>query len=574
MISHFIYLLVLLGGFKMFVTSAHAKKADSVATKLEMSPVIRTMTRELNRSVDKLHLKGSPKPYFISYLLWDVQSFHMQASLGTCEFAERDRQHFLDLDLRVGDYHQDNSNFQGGIVFGPHLRLPLPVNNDTTILALSLWAATDSRYKIAIEQIAQKKAFLANHNSQENLDDFSRQKVLKNIDGDTATPPDSALSVSLGKELSKYLGEFSWLGESRVGYQYYYTTFYYVDSEGARYIQTIREHTLLISLFTQATDGAPLWDYLRVSTRTPLILGNGAASLSALKDSLAPILKRLQLLRTLPPLQNYRGPVLFTGSASGELLNKALLVPQTQLREPLGAASEANFMISLAGRKLFPTEITVIDTPAMETFNGHALFGHYTIDHQGQRAKNIVLVKEGRVQDYFAGKVPVVLTKGHVSNGHWRYRGGYAGVTIFKSSKPATEAELFDKLSILGLEEGTGYGLVVSKVLDEDAFKLLHHPLAGLLLSSDGLDGRGSFTLNMPCELDQLDSRTGKKTPVRGLSFPVLDSKSLRDVVASGDKPYLHEPQASFSILCPALLFSLLDLKGTHRTQPHLPLIP
>jgi hypothetical protein len=126
----------------------------------------------------------------------------------------------------------------------------------------------------------------------------------------------------------------------------------------------------------------------------------------------------------------------------------------------------------------------------------------------------------------------------------------------------------------LGTDEGTGYGLVVSKLADEDAVKLLRHPLASGLASTDGMDGRGSFSLTPPCEIDRLDSKTGKLTPVRGLSFPPIDSKSLRDIAAVGNKPWLHEPQAAFSVLCPSLLFNLLDLKGNRSNHPHLPYLP
>jgi hypothetical protein len=266
--------------------------------------------------------------------------------------------------------------------------------------------------------------------------------------------------------------------------------------------------------------------------------------------------------------------VLFQGRAAGELLNKSLLAPQSRLREPVGAGSEPNFMVSLASRKLFPTEVTVIDTPSMAAWEGRSLFGHYLLDHQGQPAEDIVLVKDGRVNDFFLGKVPVLKTRGHASNGHWRYGGGFPGVTLLRSSKPVPEKDLKSRLASMGADEGTGFGLIISKVVDEDAFKLLRHPLASQLAVTDGLDGRGSFSLTPPCEVDMLDSRTGKVTPVRGLSFPSIDTKSLRDIVAVGERPWLHEPQASFSVLCPSLLFSLLDLKGGRSTQPRLPYLP
>jgi hypothetical protein len=541
---------------------------------LSGSPILSAMTHELKRSMDSLRIKGRPRPYFISYLLWDVESTHMQASLGSCELVDEDHEHIADVDLRVGDYRQDNSNFSGGIVFGPRLRLPLPQDNDTNLIRAALWAATDAKYKVAIENLAQKKAFLANHNRGDSLPDFSRQKTLRHFHADTRTPPDTAKLRALGTDLSGWLGGFPWLLESRVAYQYYYTTFYYVDSEGARVIETVKEHTLLVSLFTQAKDGAPLWDYLRISTRDPLPLGEGPTSPAALRDSLQPLLKRLDQVRTAAPIANYRGPVLFTGHAAGELLTKALLAPQAHLREPLGTLSEPDFLVSLAGRKLFPGDITVEDKPSLAAYEGRALFGNYTVDQQGQPAKDIVLVQDGRVHDYLLGKVPVLKAKGHESNGHWRYGGGFPGVAILRSAKPVPEAALRSQLAALGADEGTGYGLVVSKVSDDDALKLLRHPLAGQLAATDALDGRGAFSLTPPCEVDMIDARSGKVTPVRGLSFPGIDTKSLRDIAAVGDRPWLHEPQAAYSVLCPSLLFSLLDMKGSRSNQPHLPYIP
>lgn len=552
--------------------SGKANPPDSA--ELSGSPVLSAMAHELQRSMDSLRIKGRPRPYFISYTVWDVESSHMQASLGSCELSDADQEHIADVDLRVGDYRQDNTNFSGGIVFGPRLRLPLPQDNDTNLIRAALWAATDAKYKVAVENLAQKKAFLANHNRSESLPDFSRQKVFRHFRAEPRTPPDTAKTRALGVALSGWLGGYPWLLESRVGYQYYYTTFYYVDSEGARQIETVKEHTLLVSLFTQAKDGAPLWDYLRIATRDPMAPGEGPVSLAALQDSLRPMLARLERLRTSEPMAYYRGPALFSGHAAGELLTKALLTPQARLREAIGTMSEPNFMVSLSGRKLFPGDITVTDTPSMRAYAGRALFGHYEVDHQGQPARDIVLVQDGRVKDFLSGKAPILKAKGFESNGHWRYGGGFPGVAQLRSSRPSPDSSLRSRLAAMGADEGTGYGLIISKLADDDALKLLRHPLAGSLAATDALDGRGSFSLTPPCEVDMLDSRTGKVTPVRGLSFPALDTKSLRDIAAVGDKPWLHEPMAAYSVLCPSLLFSLLDLKGSRSNQPHPPYIP
>jgi hypothetical protein len=228
----------------------------------------------------------------------------------------------------------------------------------------------------------------------------------------------------------------------------------------------------------------------------------------------------------------------------------------------------------MAGRKLFPSGITVTDHPSRKHWQGRTLFGHYPFDHQGQPAQDITLIADGRVKDYFLGKVPILRAGDHRSNGHWRFGGGFPGVVELVSAAPQAEPDLRKRLASLGADEGNGFALVVGKLLDEDAFKLLRHPLAVNLLAGEAGDGRGTFSLSAPCELDVLDARTGTLRPVRGLSFPAIDSKSLRDIVAVGDRPILYEPLSSFSVLCPPLLFSLLDLKGNRSTQPRLPYLP
>ena len=157
------------------------------------------MGSELKRSMDSLRMGGGPPPYFLSYLLWDVESYRMQASLGACELAAQEDQRLVEVDLRVGSYRHDNTNFQGGIVFGPRLRLPMPQENDTALIKLALWAATDAKYKVALEQLAQKRAFLENQAGKDTLPDFTRQKVLVQRQAEPRTPPDTAKVVRAGQ---------------------------------------------------------------------------------------------------------------------------------------------------------------------------------------------------------------------------------------------------------------------------------------------------------------------------------------------------------------------------------------
>jgi hypothetical protein len=292
-----------------------------------------------------------------------------------------------------------------------------------------------------------------------------------------------------------------------------------------------------------------------------------------LRDSLAGLVRRLDRLRQSPPLGFYRGPVLFTGSTAGVVVQQALLDPQSRLREPLSENSEPAFLLGLQGRKYLPDNFTVRDIPGLQRFQERRLFGSYRFDHQGQPAQEVTLIDHGRIMDFYRGKLPVQ-TNGSGGNSHWRYGGGFPGVVKVEATGGIPEQALLDSLKRRSRDEGAPFGLRITRFMDEDAFKLLRHPLAQSISFGRSASARGYFSLPPPVAMDAVNDTTGAITPVRGFSFDALDSKSLRDISAVGDTPYLLEPQASFSMLCPSLLFNLLDLGGSHQAQPQLPLLP
>lgn len=550
--------------------------------KVDGGAIQRAMRSELKRSMDSLRMGRSPGPYFLSYLYWQMDSYGTTASLGNLEETGEERQGYLDVDLRVGDYGRDNSHFEGSLVFGPPLRSPLPRNGDTLLLRRALWAATDAEYKVALEQLAQKRSYLAAHPARRTLPDFTRQAVGTASYADPEGGLDTARWRARVQKLSATLRPLSWLRESRAAFRHYRTTLYYVDSEGSAYTYSWAENTLLVALLAQAEDGMPVWDYLRISRRE--MPGGGKTEADAAFAGADPLLldrvRRLDRLRREGAASDYRGPVLFQESAAGDLLQAALIAPQASLRPRIGLDAEAPFLLGLRGKRYFPPGFAVVDDPGIRAEEGRFLQGYYPFDHEGQPARRVTLLADGLITDFYRGKRPFeeVRVGSAVSippsNGHFRYGQGFPGVVKLSVPKPLAAKKLRRRLCDLAEDEGLQSALVLSRNQDDDAFALLRHPLKTHLSQGQDAASRGGFTLPPAVAVDALDCRRGDLTPVRGLSLAAIDSKSLRDIVAAGDAPFIHEPQAASSFIVPPLLFSLLDLNATSSRFPRPPLLP
>ena len=121
-------------------------------------PLLQAMRDEVTRSV-KLNLPNLEAPYFVQYLLDQSDSFTVSASLGALLGRSRDHFRVPEVEVRVGDYKFDNTNFAGGGGGGSRYDLGgFPLDDDYAVLRRYLWLGTDSIYKGAVEAISRKRA--------------------------------------------------------------------------------------------------------------------------------------------------------------------------------------------------------------------------------------------------------------------------------------------------------------------------------------------------------------------------------------------------------------------------------
>jgi len=123
--------------------------------------ILQAMRAELNRA-RSLKFANLESPYYVEANVDDITGFTASATLGGLLSSNRSHSRTPRVQVRVGDYKFDNTNYVGsGFNYGSNYdvdRLPLEDNYD--LLRRYLWLAIDRAYKSAVEAIARKRSLM------------------------------------------------------------------------------------------------------------------------------------------------------------------------------------------------------------------------------------------------------------------------------------------------------------------------------------------------------------------------------------------------------------------------------
>lgn len=514
-------------------------------------PLLNAMRDELHREQTDLVLPGMQHPYFIEYRLEDIHNYELVANYGALTSESENHQRVVRVEVRIGDYKVDSSSArgQGSLALAPG-------DNDPDALREALWTATDEAYKAALRAYATKQAALKQFQNPPTANDFTPAKPV------TLLEPLAELTLDR-PEWKRRLVEASGL----------YTTDPSVKSFAADVqYSSASLNSLAVNRYTVNTDGAVIrsgysgyQDTISVGGQAAdgMQLGrnNGSTATTAAGLEDWPSLRKRTLddlhsfedLRNAPVVdaEDYHGPVLFSGDAAADIVNR-LFVPNVEADRPeLGtlARTVGAYQSSLHSPVL-PVFLSVTDNPTLREFHGKPLLGAYRIDDEGEPAAPVTLVEHGKLVNYLVSREPV--KDFPESNGHGRATLGgpahaHAGVLIVKTDQPLTADQLRAKLLALAKDEG------------RDVYEV--ETLGGELT---------------PRLLYRI-SPDGKRTLVRGAVFDELDQRSLRsEISASGGDPYVAQqisplPQTTIT---PALLFADIAVKRANQTQEKLPYYP
>ena len=597
--------------FPVAAFAAHDKNASAAAKLLapqapvpetESDQTLRAMHDEMERSRTRLQLPGVDKPFYIEYRLLDIDVRSVTSSFGALIASNDTRNRFMSIDVRVGDYHLDSSNFVSEDGFQGFLGTTgeVGIDRDYNSLRQDLWLSTDQAYKQAVTQMSLKQSFLRSLTKPPEIDDFSQTTPIVKIDPRIEPDWTTRNWEEESRQASAALLKFPQLNATRVNYYLVYFTYYLMNTEGTT-IRTSRHLAAIeAALDTTAGDGMPLHNFYAVYVSKPGELPDPAT----VGQSLAQASTQLMTLRQSPIVSDFTGPVLFQGAASGALLAQALAPSLSGARPPLSTMPAFDEMMQRmggrsewsgrVGSRVLPATMSLIDDPTLKEFNGAALLGNYDIDDEGVKAQRVAIVENGTLKNLLMSRRPG--PEFQASNGHARSAllsdtRPLSSNLMLQATGGLNSADLKKKFLDACHDDGHEWCLEIKSMDNPALSSIRQEDFSDFIGAVAGGVASGE---RIPLVMYRVYVADGREEMVRGGHIEGLQLRSLRNIPAYGDDenvfPYMQNPTGGFAgtalgafgsaqggipstIVAPSLLLDEVEVRGFHGEPRRLPLV-
>ncbi len=553
---------------------------------------MKAMRDELARSMEKLQLEGLERPYFIAYSVQDRTEVRASASFGAMLGSSERRSRYLSVELRVGDYALDNTNFLSlqfgrvGVVSMSAGAIALPLEDDYKELRRQIWLATDAAYKKALEDLSKKRAVLQTRIRLDDIADFSREESATIREDAASAQIDLAQAEALLRELSALFKGMPEVFASTLNISATTTRTRYVNSEGTSFTRTAPLVSFVALAATQAPDGMPLEDFIALYGRSMDQLPKGDELAGRIRE----LGMRLARLRAAPLLEQYNGPVLFAGEAAAELFAQIFAPNLLATRRPITdnpqferlSSQLQNPFLDKLGARVLPDFISIIDNPTLDGHGKTQLVGGYRVDDDGVPARETKLVEKGVLKTLLATRNPVPgVTR---STGNRRGAGPAPSNLVMVSEMGLGDEEMKKELLKLVAQRGKEYGVIVRRIANP-MFRLSRDRIAQSFFQPDREGGRAESVI-----LAYKLFPDGREELVRNAELSGISAATFKEIVAASSNqtvysvPFIALEAALplgagvraavpniVSFVVPSLLFEDITLKKPSGEMPKPP---
>ncbi len=554
--------------------------------------ILKAMRDELKRNMNELSIESVEKPYYIEYKLTILNSHDVKASLGSLQESTSHKSARISVDVRVGNYKFDNTNFFDFSLsfFGSgddeenFTNRRIATDPDYSTLRRELWLATDAAYKQAAEIYSKKIASLKNKIRKDTTHDFIWVAPQKNFLNQDYAKMDIDAMEDMARKLSSVFKSYPGINVSTVSLEFNPETVYFVNSEGMEYKKQELFTGIEIVASTQAPDGMPVSQMFSAYGFTPSDLP-GADSLLKATRRIADNLNDIKNRNTLE--DPYSGPVIFEGQAAAEIFAQVFAPNLVTQREPLTEAGiQENdrfgaFQSKIGGRVL-PEFLNIESLPNKHSHLGSPLVGSYYLDDDGIKPLDTKLVEKGYLKALMSSRVPTKRVR--TTNGS--NKGGAAMFNTLRLYSEVNSAqsreELKTKMMKLCKDRELPYGFIVRKVMNQNIQMTTLFRIAA---------GDISFSFGQPKQqLIEVYKVVPDVTeePVRGCEAKGITVQSFKDIIAAGKTEYVMnflapavtspfmsggDQYLPATIITPDLLFEDADISPVESDFPKPPIM-
>jgi predicted Zn-dependent protease len=558
---------------------------------------MRAMKDELARSISQIQLQKMDKPYFLAYRMDDLREMTVSAMLGSITEQQPSRTRLMGVEVRVGDYALDNSNYVslrslggGGARMLSSIR-QAPLDDNYQQIRRDFWLATDTQYKSSIEDLSAKRAALESRNHKDDIPDFSKEDPHTDFQSPEKTQAGLDELKALARSLSAVFKNTPDIFSSSVDLQYRNLYTRYINSEGSSFTRAQPVFKLQINARTQSPDGLPIADSIQLFGRALSDLPNKDVLLARTRAMADRILK----LRSASSIDRYNGPVLFEGEAAAEIFTQQFATGLMAVRTPLSDDSRfemffnqmmsqlggGSFVDKIGGRVL-PEFLSVSDNPLLPEYKNVKLLGAGKIDDDAVKTGETKLVEHGVLKTLLSTRVPVRSVP-H-SSGSRRGWGPAPSNLLVTAEKSSTSDELRKELLRRVKDRGLDYGIIVRRVGGGAA--------ASFMKLASRMAQQGGQAAASMAEVYKLFP-DGHEELVQGVEIAEMTPAAFRDIIAAGDTPVVFSDEfiprvgALFSLgisassdvpvvscVVPSMLFEEISLLKSSGPFPNPPVSP
>ncbi|MFP4460260.1 MAG: TldD/PmbA family protein [Candidatus Zixiibacteriota bacterium] len=431
------------------------------------SQLLNIIETELENSVSELKYSDKSELYYLSYGITGYHRISLSYELGTLSRENDYRERILDIDLRVGDYHRDNTHelrekYGGSSYYRGIGRVDIPINDDKEAIKDAIWLATDEAYKDAIDKYQKVlRNTKVKVEADDTSSDFSKIQPSIHLEEPVDVELDKEKWHGILQDLSSKMKENPDVYSGNVNLRLTSKNSYFVNSEGTKIQQSNKFLTLSIYMNTIAEDGMELYRSKNFSSGRL----DDLPSPEALGDTISRLMTELTELRNAEMVEPYSGPAILMSRASGVFFHEIFGHRIEGHRQK--SVNDGQTFSDKVGESILPEFLSIYDDPTIDRFNGEGLRGYFKYDDEGTKARRVDVVKNGTLNEFLMSRSPI--ENFPESNGHARRQPGNRAVSrqgnlFIHSDKEMSYENLRQKLKDEIKEQDKPFGLLFADI--------------------------------------------------------------------------------------------------------------